>query len=56
MPYVERMYITQIEEEFQGDAYFPTINEKIWKETEREKGTKDEKNPFNYEYITYIKE
>ncbi len=56
MPYVEKMYITQIEEEFQGDAYFPTINENIWKETEREKGIKDEKNPFNYEYITYIKE
>ena len=24
-----------------------------WKVTEREKGLKDEKNPFDYEYVTY---
>ncbi len=55
MPYASKMYITKINEEFEGDVYFPKIDKEFWKEVERKKGIKDEKNPFNYEYITYIK-
>ena len=52
MPYADKMY-THINEEFEGDVYFPEISEKDWKITEREKGLRDEKNPFDYEYVTY---
>ena len=55
MPYASKMYITKINEEFEGDVYFPKIDKEFWKEVERKTGIKDEKNPFNYEYITYIK-
>lgn len=55
MPYANKMYITQIDEEFEGDVYFPKIDSKIWQELEREAGIRDEKNPYNYEYVTYIK-
>lgn len=53
MPYADKMYVTHINEEFEGDVYFPEISEKDWKITEREKGLRNEKNPFDYEYVTY---
>jgi dihydrofolate reductase len=53
MPYVKKMYITQIDKEFEGDTFFPKINEEEWKIVEREKGVKDEKNNLDYEFITY---
>lgn len=55
MPYTNKMYVTKIEEDFEGDTYFPEINEKEWKIVEVENGIKDDKNPYNYKYITYIK-
>ena len=53
MPYANKMYITEIDEEFDGDVEFPQIDKKEWKITETQKGLKDEKNPFDYEYVTY---
>lgn len=53
MPHVKKMYVTEIEEEFEGDAFFPRINPEIWEEISREKGIKDEKNNLDYYYVTY---
>ena len=55
MPYANKMYVTKINQTFEGDVYFPEISEKTWKEISRENGLKNEENPFDYEYITYIK-
>ena len=51
----QKMYITKIYKKFEGDAYFPKIDENEWKIIETKKGIKDEKNPFDYEYITYVR-
>lgn len=53
MPYCKKMYITEINTEFEGDVKFPEIDKNIWKEIEREKGPNDEKNDFSYDYVTY---
>lgn len=53
MPYANKMYVTKIHENFEGDVYFPQIKECEWKEVKREKGIKNEENPYDYEYITY---
>ena len=53
MPYVTKMYITEIEKDFQGGAFFPRIDTQIWKEVSREKGIKDENNDFDYDYVVY---
>ena len=53
MPYVSKMYVTEIEKEFEGDTFFPSIDETIWKETSREKGLKDENNNLDYYFVTY---
>lgn len=55
MPYANKMYITKINQNFEGDVFFPEINKDIWKEISREKGLKNEDNPFDYEYITYMR-
>lgn len=55
MPYVKKMYVTQIEKDFDGDTFFPRIDETKWKEVSREKGIKNEENNLDYEYIVYEK-
>ena len=53
MPYVTKMYVTEIHKDFEGDTFFPKIDLNIWKETSREKGPKDDENNFEYEYVIY---
>ena len=52
---VSKMYITRINQDFVGDAYFPKFNEDDWEIVEQTKGPKDEKNNFDYDYITYVR-
>lgn len=55
MPYCKKMYITEINKEFEGDAYFPQFDEKKWKKIEEIPGILDEKNNIDYKFVTYIK-
>jgi len=55
MPMCSKMYITEIDKDFEGDVSFPEINLNEWKVTERELGPEDGENTFNYEYVTYEK-
>ena len=53
MPMCNKMYITEINQDFDGDVAFPEINLDEWKVIEREKGPEDGTNSFDYEYVTY---
>ena len=55
LPKADKLYVTEINEEFEGDVYFPEIDKNVWKEVEREKGLKKEKNPYDYDYVTYVR-
>ena len=55
MPMCTKMYITEIDKEFEGDVSFPEINLNEWNVVEREQGPEDGENSFNYEYVTYEK-
>lgn len=39
MPYAKKMYVTCINEEFEGDTFFPNIDENEWKIVDKEKRT-----------------
>jgi dihydrofolate reductase len=51
----DRLYVTHINHEFEGDTYFPVVNWENWKVLYQEKGIKDDKNPYDYEYVVYEK-
>lgn len=53
MPYVQKMYVTEIDKEFDGDTFFPRIDTEKWEEVNREKGPEDGENDFKYEYVVY---
>lgn len=51
----KKMYITKIHKKYEGDAYFPKINEDEWKIVEEILCEKDEENNFEYEFLTYVR-
>ena len=55
MSHVTKMYVTQVNKDFEGDAFFPKINEDVWKVVEEEKGVVDEDSKLEFEYITYVR-
>ncbi|MGG0158360.1 dihydrofolate reductase [Bacillus velezensis] len=54
-PYADRLYMTKIHHVFEGDRFFPEFNEAEWELTSRKQGVKNEKNPYDYEYLVYEK-
>lgn len=55
IPYVDRLYLTKIYEQFEGDVFLPEMDFSQFEITSKEQGLKDEKNPYTYEYIVYDK-
>lgn len=53
MPYADRLYITIIDQDVEGDTFFPVIDPEEWRLIKREPGIKDENNPYDYTFNTY---
>ena len=53
LPYSQRMYITCIDHDFVGDAFFPEIKESEWYIVETKKGVRDWENAYDYNFIIY---
>ncbi len=51
----DRIYLTIVHKEFDGDSFFPEINLNEWKAVSREDHGPDEKNSLPYSFITYEK-
>jgi dihydrofolate reductase len=50
MPQVEKIYLTRIHATIDGDRFFH-YNPDEWDEVSREEHKKDEKNPYDYDFI-----
>ncbi|MFT5970153.1 MAG: dihydrofolate reductase [Flavobacteriales bacterium] len=55
LPLADKIELTRIEKDFEGDAYFPEINESEWSVTESETFVPTEKNDFSYRFDTLLK-
>lgn len=53
LPYVKVLYVTEIDKDFDGDAFFTKIDPDIWKEISRQEGPDDGINDFKYQYVVY---
>ena len=55
MPMADKMYITELDCEIEGDAFFPEIDMNVWKIVSTETYAKDEFNQYDYKYLTYVR-
>ena len=55
LEHANRLYLTFVDTEVNGDAFFPKWNSQEWDEVEREAHQADEKNSFNYEFVTLVR-
>lgn len=51
MPLADRMYLTLVEGEFEGDTHFPHFDWSDWKEVDRESYPADKKNPYPHTFV-----
>lgn len=50
LPQAQRLYLTRVDTEIDGDAFFPEVDESIWKEIARESFSSSETNPYDYAF------
>lgn len=51
LPKADRLYMTQVHAEVEGDAHFPPFNLNEWHEAARENQEPSETNPYPYSFI-----
>ena len=51
LPLCQRMYITEIQQEVDGDTLFPEFNQQEWREIFREKHSQDEADGLDYHFV-----
>lgn len=51
----DRLDITIVHHDFEADVFFPEIDMNIWKEISRENFMADEKNKYDYSFVSYIR-
>jgi dihydrofolate reductase len=52
MPFVERLYITEVDIEVEGDTYFPEVDPQWWQEAQRVPGSPQHGQPA-YDFVVY---
>lgn len=55
LPYAQRFYLTKVYDDFSGDAYFPEFDPKEWPIIERIDHKADERNAYDYSFLTMEK-
>lgn len=51
----DELFITQINESFTADTYFPQVNLLEWQQVSAEQGLRDEKNDYDYKFLRFTR-
>ena len=51
MDYWDKIYLTEVDIQVEGDTFFPEINSTEWREISRNIHTSDEKNEYAYSFV-----
>jgi len=51
LPRADTIYLTRIHQDFEGDAFFPELDETGWQEVARVDCDADDRNPYAYSFI-----
>ena len=55
LPFVNKLYLTWVEKEFDADTFFPEIDFSEWKLVEKEEHFSESPNDFSYTFLIYEK-
>lgn len=53
LPRARRLYLTEIERDFEGDAFFPQLDRLRWREVSRERHARRGAEDFDYAFVEY---
>ncbi|QQZ60000.1 dihydrofolate reductase [Paenibacillus sonchi] len=53
LPYADKLLVTRIAKDFEGDTRFPEVDWSEWREISNSPGIRDEKNPYDYRFYVY---
>ena len=53
LPLADRLYITEIQAEYAGDAHFPEIDRQVWREVQRD--PHNSMAGLGYDFVTYVR-
>lgn len=55
LDYADMLDLTFVHHTFDADAFFPEIDLDVWEESSREDHSSDEKNKYDYSFVTFKK-
>lgn len=55
LPHANKLYLTEIEAEIEGDTYFPLFDRNEWIETSRVHHSNDERHAYAFDFVLYEK-
>jgi len=50
---VSQLYVTEVNEMFAAQVFFPEIDPTVWREVSREHHDKDDANKYDYDFVVY---
>ena len=53
LPIADKLYITRVHQDFEGDVFFPEIDTTVWELQSAEKISDDPQNDFSYTFEIY---
>ena len=55
LPLADTLYVTEIQQDVEGDAHFPEIDFEIWQEISREVHHQLSPEPLEYHFVIYLR-